>query len=163
MQGKTRPRCTHAEQSSLVRGRTYEQPGKPACRWRGLRLLFKLAFSAEEEFLICFRWSHPRGFQTESSLQFAEVSYCLIGLLFSEQVWMMSTSLGNHWSLWFQFQEKDDVRFDTIRLIVNKIYAPTSPMRFALRNSQLALVGRQYAHRTRACARNETACSERWW
>ena len=103
------------------------------------------------------------GFQTESSLQFAEVSYCLIGLLFSEQVWMTSTSLRNHWSLWFQFQEKDDVRFDTIRLIVNKIYAPTSPMRFALRNSQLALVGRQYAHRTRACARNETACSERWW
>lgn len=50
--------------------------GKPACRWRGLRLLFKLAFSAEEE--------------------------------------------------------KDDVRFDTIRLIVNKIYAPTSPMRWQL-------------------------------
>lgn len=49
--------------------------GKPACRWRGLSLLFKLAFSAGE----------------------------------------------------------DGVRFDTIRLIINKIYAgPKSPMRWQL-------------------------------
>ncbi|CAJ1437691.1 unnamed protein product [Effrenium voratum] len=49
--------------------------GKPACRWRGLSLLFKLAFSAGE----------------------------------------------------------DSVRFDTIRLIINKIYAgPKKPMRWQL-------------------------------
>ena len=91
------------------------ESGKPACRWRGLSLLFKLAFSAGEAEL----FSEP---------------------LISELC--MQNSFACHWQpLAAIGSSQDGVRFDTIRLIINKIYCgPQAAMRNLARQHRVGSV-----------------------